>query len=218
MGREQRDDSGRHDLFGEWIPRAPVHSRADDAAMKWVVAGPPASAALELANRPQVLSWDSADWWAQRRLVPCRAEIAERFPDRGTDGWSFDLACGPRVYRRHNQLSTYEYRSISGVQMETGPITGKLFLQVPGESSTDVSKAPNGIKIANNHYARAREGVALLRQYVAEAHAATAAPAPAPTPAPDIADQLRKLGELRDAGVLTDEEFLAKKADLLARM
>lgn len=115
---------------------------------------------------------------------------------------------------RHNQLSTYEYRSISGVQMETGPITGKLFLQVPGESSTDVSKAPNGIKIANNHYARAREGVALLRQYVAEAHTATEAPAPAP----DIADQLRKLGELRDAGVLTNEEFSAKKADLLARM
>jgi uncharacterized membrane protein YeaQ/YmgE (transglycosylase-associated protein family) len=32
-----------------------------------------------------------------------------------------------------------------------------------------------------------------------------------------IADQVRKLSELRDAGVLTDEEFEAKKAQLLGR-
>jgi hypothetical protein len=35
---------------------------------------------------------------------------------------------------------------------------------------------------------------------------------------PDVMDQLRKLGELRDAGVLTPEEFETKKVDLLARM
>lgn len=35
---------------------------------------------------------------------------------------------------------------------------------------------------------------------------------------PDIADQLRKLADLHSAGVLTDEEFAAKKADLLNRM
>jgi uncharacterized membrane protein YeaQ/YmgE (transglycosylase-associated protein family) len=33
-----------------------------------------------------------------------------------------------------------------------------------------------------------------------------------------VADQLRKLAELRDAGVLTDEEFETKKQELLARM
>jgi uncharacterized membrane protein YeaQ/YmgE (transglycosylase-associated protein family) len=32
-----------------------------------------------------------------------------------------------------------------------------------------------------------------------------------------VSEQLRKLGELRDAGVLTDEEFEAKKAQLLGR-
>ena len=36
--------------------------------------------------------------------------------------------------------------------------------------------------------------------------------------APDIAEQLHKLGSLRDAGVLSDAEFEAKKAELLARM
>jgi hypothetical protein len=34
----------------------------------------------------------------------------------------------------------------------------------------------------------------------------------------DIPEQIRKLGELRDAGVLTEEEFEAKKKDLLDRM
>lgn len=34
----------------------------------------------------------------------------------------------------------------------------------------------------------------------------------------DPIDQIRKLAELRDAGILTTEEFEAKKADLLSRM
>ena len=33
-----------------------------------------------------------------------------------------------------------------------------------------------------------------------------------------IVDHIRKLGELRDAGLLTDDEFNAKKAELLARL
>ncbi|WP_418058469.1 SHOCT domain-containing protein [Pimelobacter simplex] len=45
-------------------------------------------------------------------------------------------------------------------------------------------------------------------------------PPPPPTPptAPDVMDQLRQLGELRDAGVLTEDEFSAKKAELLGRI
>ena len=34
----------------------------------------------------------------------------------------------------------------------------------------------------------------------------------------DIPDQIRKLGELRDVGVLAEAEFLDKKADLLRRL
>ena len=43
-----------------------------------------------------------------------------------------------------------------------------------------------------------------------------AAPAPPPTPPQDdMVTQLRKLGELRDAGILTEEEFAAQKARIL---
>jgi hypothetical protein len=45
--------------------------------------------------------------------------------------------------------------------------------------------------------------------------AAPGAPAAAPAAPLDVADQLRKLAELRDQGVLTEEEFAAQKAKLL---
>lgn len=40
-------------------------------------------------------------------------------------------------------------------------------------------------------------------------------PAPAEPAGDDMITQLKKLGELRDAGVLTDEEFAAQKARIL---
>jgi len=43
----------------------------------------------------------------------------------------------------------------------------------------------------------------------------SAAPA---SSAESITDQIKKLGELRDAGFLTNDEFNAKKAELLARL
>jgi hypothetical protein len=51
-------------------------------------------------------------------------------------------------------------------------------------------------------------------------HQAEVAAAPAPaqsgaTAAPDPVEQIKKLAELRDAGVVTEEEFAAKKAQLL---
>jgi hypothetical protein len=41
-------------------------------------------------------------------------------------------------------------------------------------------------------------------------------PAPASASQPDLVDQLTKLAELRDRGALTDAEFQAQKAKLLA--
>ncbi len=46
------------------------------------------------------------------------------------------------------------------------------------------------------------------------------APPPPPPAAPagdDMLDQLKQLGELHDAGVLTDDEFAAQKAKILAQ-
>ena len=47
-------------------------------------------------------------------------------------------------------------------------------------------------------------------------YAAPAPPPPPAAPAPDIIGQLKQLAELRDQGILTEEEFAAQKAKLLA--
>lgn len=46
-------------------------------------------------------------------------------------------------------------------------------------------------------------------------HQAQPVPAAVPAPQVDLVDQIRRLGELRDQGLLTDEEFAAQKAKLL---
>jgi hypothetical protein len=46
--------------------------------------------------------------------------------------------------------------------------------------------------------------------------AAAAAAAPAPAGGASMLDQLKELGELKDQGILTEDEFAAQKAKLLA--
>jgi hypothetical protein len=58
----------------------------------------------------------------------------------------------------------------------------------------------------------AQVAAALARQ-----QAVAPPPAPPPSTAPgDVITQLTRLGELRDAGILTDEEFATQKARVLA--
>ena len=55
-------------------------------------------------------------------------------------------------------------------------------------------------------------------QAPAPAPSPAAAPAPAAGAASSIPEQIKKLAELRDMGVLTPDEFEAKKKELLSRM
>ncbi|TVR28402.1 MAG: SHOCT domain-containing protein [Ilumatobacter sp.] len=74
--------------------------------------------------------------------------------------------------------------------------------------------------VASNSAAK-RQARAAAAAPAAPAAPATPAPAPPPPAAPaggltdDVVDQLKKLAELRDAGILTEDEFGAKKAKLL---
>jgi hypothetical protein len=64
--------------------------------------------------------------------------------------------------------------------------------------------------------AQAAQIEAAAAEAVAEAQAAQpAAPAPAAGPSDDMIEKLTKLGELKAAGVLTEEEFAAPKAKIL---
>jgi hypothetical protein len=52
--------------------------------------------------------------------------------------------------------------------------------------------------------------------YSATPPAAAPPPAPAPEAGGSVIDQLKELGELKQQGILTEEEFAAQKAKLLA--
>jgi len=128
-----------------------------------------------------------------------------------------------------SELTSWDYRNLNGVQIHTGMMSGAVVLQAPGQSGTktniwkngdsDPYKAPNAIPI-NRPWEPATEGVARLRQLMDAAHQ-TGQQEPTET-APflnaDPMAQLKQLGELRDAGVVTPEEFEAKKAEILRRI
>jgi Short C-terminal domain len=78
-------------------------------------------------------------------------------------------------------------------------------------------------KYANQAAQQQAQDQAIYDQGVAAAQAQAAAappPAPAPAAAPaggtDITAELQKLASLKEAGILTDEEFAAAKAKLLS--
>ncbi|GAA1797112.1 SHOCT domain-containing protein [Planosporangium flavigriseum] len=87
----------------------------------------------------------------------------------------------------------------------------------------DIPDPRGAVSIIN----RTAHAARLVEQQRANTHhysgvAPTVAPPPAPAPvaapATDPIEQLRRLGELRDAGILTEEEFATKKAEILSRL
>lgn len=92
---------------------------------------------------------------------------------------------------------------ISSVQWKSGVVLGAITVFASG----------NKAEIKNVNKDDGKEIVDAVRNRLS----APATPAAAPVSA-DPMEQLKKLGELRAAGVVSDEEFEAKKADLLGRM
>jgi uncharacterized membrane protein YdbT with pleckstrin-like domain len=86
--------------------------------------------------------------------------------------------------------------------------------------ATEFRNAMMGQKMAEQTAARAPQAAAVAAAAAAAATPAPAAPAPvAPAPsAAEHADAIKKLADLRDQGLLTPEEFEAKKSEILARM
>src|SRR5664280_463144 len=139
-------------------------------------------------------------------------------------------ACRAFVYKKGfmagasfgSELTSFDYRNLIGVQLHKGMSSGAVILQGPGMSgqstntwkNTDNSpyKSPNAIPIMTGKpkINVTEAGVVKLRQLIADAQR------PATTqPALSIADELRKLADLRVAGVLSDDEFAAMKSALL---
>lgn len=121
------------------------------------------------------------------------------------------------------ETTSWSFRNLVGIQVHKGMVTGSVVVQAPGQSGTNTSywggdksdpyKAPNAIPIAGN-WQEVRSAVAELQNLIDEAHnPVQVAPSP---PASSVADELKKLAELNQAGALTDEEFAAAKQQLIS--
>lgn len=96
---------------------------------------------------------------------------------------------------------------ITSVQWSSGPLSGTITVFASGNQAviTELEK-PDGLAICDA--VRARLTKPPRPSVDGDGSAAK----------PDVLDQLAKLGELHSAGVLTDTEFTAKKAELLGRI
>lgn len=112
-------------------------------------------------------------------------------------------------------------KSIGAVQWKpaTSLVNGFIQFSVSGESSKksvgfgkyqDATKDENSVVFRKSQL----EAFEAVHAAIQEAQS-NGSPAAS---APDVTEQLARLGQLRDAGVLTEEEFAAKKAELLERL
>lgn len=115
---------------------------------------------------------------------------------------------------------TMPYDAIHSVSISEGGWTAPPFIQIltPGErsvsSSDEAMKSPSCLLFKKGVMA---EFKALKTEIEARAAKARRRPdSVAAAPASSLADELRKLGELVTAGILTQDEFNQKKAQLLA--
>lgn len=98
------------------------------------------------------------------------------------------------------------------IRMNTGDADIKGEFGTP--ASTIAVQDGNSIVFARSQ----QSAFEAIRDEIEQALAGPTKVAAAPVAAVDGADQLRRLAELRDQGVLSDEEFAAKKSEILSRM
>jgi hypothetical protein len=121
------------------------------------------------------------------------------------------------------KVTSFEYRNITSVEVRISLMAGSFEISAGGvqgaersywksESPNSAWRAPNTIPINRSEFPKFQLAANAIRERIALAATAVK------SPGSDVPDQLRRLAELRDQGILTNEEFQAKKAELLARM
>lgn len=102
-------------------------------------------------------------------------------------------------------MESFPLSKVSAIEMSKG-IMGK---------SINMKMSGNDAKIKWVNQGNPEELVSYVREHMGE----NSAPQPATqAAADDIPTQIQKLASLKDAGILTEEEFATKKAELLAKM
>jgi hypothetical protein len=123
------------------------------------------------------------------------------------------------------QVNTWDLSNVSGIEHRKGMTTEAIVVQAPGaapvtnfgrmdDGPASVWRAPNAIFVNKNKKKKNddQDVVGTLRKLVADHQGAGTQ---AVTPSADPVEQVRKLGHLRDEGLITEDEFQTKKRELL---
>lgn len=116
-----------------------------------------------------------------------------------------------------SQFEDIPLSKITSVQQSSAIMSASVVVHASGTKVEISNVIPKEAAKSLAEYVRARTSdrpPATSSEDAAPA-AAEAAEAPTASSEPDVANQIRKLAELRDEGLLTDEEFDAKKKELL---
>ncbi|MTI82626.1 MAG: hypothetical protein FH756_01745 [Firmicutes bacterium] len=112
---------------------------------------------------------------------------------------------GPKMFKNYD-MEVFPYENISSIEMGKGMMGHKLTFFASGNKASmkwiqqgDIQKLIETVKSNMGKKEENTESAAV---------GATT----------DIADQIKKLADLKEAGILTEEEFQSKKGDLLAKM
>jgi hypothetical protein len=124
------------------------------------------------------------------------------------------------------KATSFDYHMIGGIEVRTGFSQGELEIINPampgrqGNRNRDkakINESPNGVVFPKVNGKFFEQFASKVRERVSMAHA-PAAVAPPAQPEHSIPEQIKQLAELHTAGILTEDEFSTKKAELLARM
>lgn len=131
-----------------------------------------------------------------------------------------------------NNTFQQPYSNIAGVQVKFHLMSGYLEVSGGGMQNTpksywssdkksDPAKAPNCVSLNSKRQAeRFREACSLILTRIDHSRGAFVPPSSIAGRTDDVdpLEMLERLGKLRDAGVVSEDEFLAKKAEILGRL
>lgn len=109
---------------------------------------------------------------------------------------------------RKKETRAIGFQQVSEVTLSRGLVWSDISIESTGGKSIALEAMPKADaervkQLLDDAVGRAKGGIS------------SGPPASASPATPDVADQLRKLAELRDQGILTDEEFAVQKARVL---
>lgn len=124
------------------------------------------------------------------------------------------------------KCNSYEFRNITGLQIRHSVVTGVIQIVSPGTQDNrhlgyweggdnDALKSDNAVTFSKKDLPLFMEAAKVGRMMIERANTVAVPTVPSVAPAVNNLDQLAKLAELRDNGIITQDEFDAKKKQIL---